>query len=329
MKLLFYSTQDYDRKYFNQANKHFNMTIDYFDGSLNKKTVKLGYQYDAICLFVNDICDDEVVAELYHHGTKCILLRCAGYNNVAIDKAKALGVKVARVPEYSPYAVAEHAVGLLLCLNRKIHKAYNRIREGNFSLKNLEGMDLCGKTIGIVGYGKIGKVFHRIMSGFSCKILIHDPYITQVDSETSALVSLDTLLAQSDIISLHCPLLEETYHIINDKTLALIKNGAIIINTSRGALIDTKAIIKSLKNKHLGGLAIDVYEEESELFFKDHSEEIIADDQFERLLTFPNVLVTGHQAFLTHEALVNIANVTLNNAKQILENSQCNNIISK
>ena len=215
MKILFYSAQDYDRKYFDQANKDFNITIDYFDGSLNKETVRLCYHYDAICLFVNDVCDISIMTDIYNHGVKCVLLRCAGYNNVAIDKAKELGISVARVPEYSPYAVAEHAVGLLLCLNRKIHKAYNRIREGNFSLKNLEGMDLCGKTVGIIGYGKIGKIFHRIMSGFSCKILVHDPYIKQVDSQPCALVPMNTLLAKSDIISLHCPLLEETYHIIN------------------------------------------------------------------------------------------------------------------
>ena len=326
MKILCYSSKDYDKKYFSSENIY-NIEIDYVDCSLNNETVKIAYHYDAICIFVNDTCDQNILNELYQHGVRCVLLRCAGYNNVDIDFAKQKGIAVARVPKYSPNAVAEHTVGLLLSLNRKIHKAYNRVREGNFSLNGLIGSDLCEKTVGVIGYGEIGKVFANIMSGFSSNVLVYDPYLEVLDNDNHKKVDLPELLEKSDIISLHCPLSEFNKHIINNDTLSKIKTNAIILNTSRGALIDTKAIIKALKHKKIAGLAIDVYEEEGPIFFDDRSDEIIKDDLFERLLTFPNVLVTGHQAFLTHEALTGIARVTLDNAIRVFGNEKCENLL--
>jgi D-lactate dehydrogenase len=325
MKILCYSAQKYDREYFAKTAMT-NVHIDYVDCLLSTQTVKLAISYDAICIFVNDQCDQHVLKELHRLGIKCILLRCAGYNNVDIQAAKELGIFVARVPKYSPNAVAEHAVGLLLCLNRKIHKAYNRVRENNFSLNGLVGFDLCGKTVGIIGYGEIGKVFANIMSGFSCNVIVYDPYVLSVNDGHKK-VDLSYLLSHSDIISLHCPLSSNNRHLIDEDALSKVKSNAIIINTSRGALVDTKAVFRSLKNKLISGFAIDVYEEESTIFFEDHSNEIIVDDVFERLLTFPNVLITGHQAFLTNEALTSIAKVTLDNALRILSNKECENII--
>lgn len=326
MRILCYSAKEYDRQYLSSEN-FYNIEIDYIDCALNNETVKMAYHYDAICIFVNDTCDQYILNELYRHGVRCVLLRCAGYNNVDIDCAKQKGIAVARVPKYSPNAVAEHTVGLLLCLNRKIHKAYNRVRESNFSLNGLIGSDLCGKTVGVIGYGDIGRVFANIMSGFSSNVLVYDPYLDVMGSDSHKKVDLPELLEKSDIISLHCPLSESNKHIINNDTLSKIKPNAIILNTSRGALIDTKAIIKALKHKTIAGLAIDVYEEEGPLFFDDHSNEIIEDDIFERLLTFPNVLITGHQAFLTHEALTSIARVTLDNAIKIFGHEKCENAV--
>ncbi len=329
MKIYFYSTKKYDQEYFLKQNSSHELTFS--DYQLNADTAVLAKGYDAVCIFVNDICDAEVLSTLNSIGIKNILLRCAGFNNVDLDKAKQLGMKVVRVPAYSPFSVAEHTLALLLCLNRKIHKAYNRVKEGNFNIEGLEGFDLHQKTIGIVGFGNIGKAFAQIMSGFGGQILVYDPFVTDIDMpKNSKLVSLETLLKESDIISLHYPLTNETKYIIDEKALNMIKPSAYIINTSRGALIDTKAAINALKSKSIADLAIDVYEYEYEkdIFFKDMSSEIIADDIFERLLTFPNVLVTAHQAFLTKEALNGIAATTLGNASSLQNTDSCINLIS-
>ena len=325
MKILCYSAKDYDRKYFTNENVG-NLQLDFQDCSLNSETVKLVDGYDAVCIFVNDECDRNILTHLQKNGVRCVLLRCAGFNNVDLVAAKELGISVARVPKYSPYAVAEHTVGLLLCLNRKIHKAHNRIRENNFSLSGLIGYDLHEKTIGVIGYGEIGQVFAKIMSGFSCNVIFYDPYAESTCDEHKK-VELEYLFAHSDVISLHCPLSDANHHLMDATNLAKVKQNAVIINTSRGALIDTQAIIGSLKSKKISGLAIDVYEEEQNIFFKDHSEEIVVDDSFERLLTFPNVLITGHQAFLTHEALTSIAKTTINNAICILNDKICENVL--
>jgi D-lactate dehydrogenase len=262
---------------------------------------------------VNDVLNQEVLHALHRHGLRYIALRCAGFNNLDTKAAKQLGIKVARVPAYSPYAVAEHAMALILTLNRKTHKAYDRVRDGNFSIDGLLGFDLHGKTFCCVGTGKIGTVFCKILKGFGCRILAVDPKPNDdLDSEVEY-TSLEEALPASDVVALHCPLNAETFHMINDERLAMMKPGAMLVNTSRGGLVDTRAVIKSLKSGHLGSLAIDVYEEEENLFFEDHSWHIIADDTFARLLTFPNVLITSHQAFFTIEAMRNIASVTVQN----------------
>ena len=326
MKIYFYSTKKYDQEYFLKQNSSHELTFS--DYQLNKDTAVLAKAYDAVCIFVNDICDAEVLSILSSIGIKNILLRCAGFNNVDLDKAKQLGMKVVRVPAYSPFSVAEHTLALLLCLNRKIHKAYNRVKEGNFNIEGLEGFDLHQKTIGIVGFGNIGKAFAQIISGFGGQILIYDPFAEEANMpKNSKSVSLETLLKESDIISLHCPLTTDTKYIIDDKALSIVKPSAYIINTSRGALVDTQAIIKALKSKAIAGLAIDVYEYEKDIFFKDMSGEIIADDIFERLLSFPNVLITAHQAFLTKEALNGIASTTLDNASSLENTDSCENLV--
>lgn len=326
MKIYFYSTKKYDQEYFLKQNSSHELTFS--DYQLNKDTAVLAKAYDAVCIFVNDICDAEVLSILSSIGIKSILLRCAGFNNVDLDKAKQLGIKVVRVPAYSPFSVAEHTLALLLCLNRKIHKAYNRVKEGNFNIEGLEGFDLHQKTIGIVGFGNIGKAFAQIISGFGGQILIYDPFAEEANMpKNSKSVSLETLLKESDIISLHCPLTTDTKYIIDDKALSIVKPSAYIINTSRGALVDTQAIIKALKSKAIAGLAIDVYEYEKDIFFKDMSGEIIADDIFERLLSFPNVLITAHQAFLTKEALNGIASKTLDNASSLENTDSCENLV--
>lgn len=325
MEILCYAACDYEKAYFEAANHH-RMHIRYVSPSLSEETVHLASGHDAVCIFVNDVCNRQVLQALHSYGVRCVLLRCAGYNNVDSVAAQEIGIPVARVPKYSPHAVAEHTLGLLLCLNRKIHRAYNRIREGNFLLGGLVGTTLAGKKVGVIGYGYIGKVFANIMTGLSCDVMVYDPYVADLGASHTQ-VELSALLKHSDIISLHCPLSPETYHLICEETLALIEKKAILLNTSRGALIDTGAIIKALKQKRIGALAIDVYEEEEGLFFQDHSAEMITDDTFERLLTFPNVLVTGHQAFLTQEALADIAKTTLENAHNLLRGRDCPNLV--
>lgn len=312
MKIAFFSTQPYDKEYFERYNDQHE--IIFFEARLNEQTVKLAAGCEAICAFVNDRLDAGIITSLKEMGIKIIAQRCAGFNNVDVVAARNNNITVVRVPAYSPHAVAEHALALLMTLNRKTHKAYNRVREGNFSLDRLTGFDLYGKTVGVIGTGKIGQCFARIMQGLGCTVLAFD-LIANKEMESGGVkyLPLLELLQQSDIVSLHCPLTEQTKHLINKDTLSTMKNGAMLINTSRGALIDTRAVISALKNGKLGYLGIDVYELEEKLFFHDLSESIITDDMLVRLLGFPNVLITSHQGFLTDEALTEIARVTLQN----------------
>lgn len=316
MKILFFNTQNFEEISFNNClqNSKFT-TIDFRKESLNSNTAILCKGYDGVVSFVNDKLDAECLKLLKEYGVQAIFLRSAGYNHVDIKKAQELNLPVYRVPAYSPEAVAEHSVALLLTLNRKTHKAYQRVREMNFSLEGLMGFNLKDKTVGIIGAGKIGRAFAKIMAGFGCKLLIYEPHIdTEFASAINArFVNLNELLENSEIISIHCPLTPDTYHMINSKNINLLKKDSIIINTSRGAIIETKALITALKTSHIGGAGLDVYEFESELFFADHSSEIIQDDTIARLISFPNVLITAHQGFLTKEALDEISKTTLLN----------------
>ena len=312
MIISFFSTQSYDRKFFDKYNK--TNELRYFEVSLNEQTTALANGSQAVCAFVNDKITEGVIQQLAKMGVKLIALRCAGYNNVNLAAAKEHGLTIVRVPAYSPHAVAEHAVALILTLNRKIHKSYNRVREGNFSLERLTGFDLFEKTVGVVGTGRIGETFCRIMRGFGCKVIAYDIVENKaLITEGVTYTSLQDLLKQSDIVSLHCPLNDATHHLINAESLATMKHGAMLINTGRGALIDAKAVIQALKTGQLGYLGIDVYEQEEKLFFKDFSESIIQDDVILRLISFPNVIITAHQAFFTEEALTQIAQITLRN----------------
>jgi D-lactate dehydrogenase len=325
MKIAFFSTQPYDREYFARFNKHH--TLTFFETQLNEQTVNVIQDCDAVCCFVNDRLHASVIKSLAAIGIKIIALRCAGFNNVDLVAAKEHEVAVVRVPAYSPHAVAEHAVALILTLNRKTHKAYNRVREGNFSLQRLTGFDLNGKSVGVIGTGKIGSCFAQIMQGFGCRVLAFD-IAPDPDLEKKGVkfLPLTDLFRQSDIVSLHCPLTEETKHLVNKTSLEMMKDGVMLINTSRGGLVDTKATITALKQGKIGYLGIDVYEQEEKLFFYDLSENIIEDEMIMRLMSFPNVLVTAHQGFLTNEALAQIALVTLQNLedfenKKVLENA--------
>ncbi|MBL7740390.1 MAG: 2-hydroxyacid dehydrogenase [Chitinophagaceae bacterium] len=315
MRIAFFSTKSYDRETFDRLNNNGHHEITYFDSSLNSKTFPLAKGYDAVCIFVNDrVKKKETVDGLASVGVKLVALRCAGFNNVDLEGLANHNIKVVRVPAYSPEAVAEHAVALIMTLNRKTHKAYNRVRENNFSLEKLTGFTIHGKTAGVIGTGKIGQAFIRIMQGFGCNVIAYDKYpLDELKSTGVEYCSLDNLLRQSDIISLHCPLLPETHHLMNKEAFGKMKKDAMLINTSRGAVIDTQAAIEALKSGQLGYLGIDVYEQEEKLFFKDLSDSIVPDDTIARLTTFPNVLITGHQGFFTTEALEQIATVTLNN----------------
>jgi D-lactate dehydrogenase len=319
MTISFFSTQSYDKEFFNRFNSQHEMR--YFEAPLNEQTAKLAHGSQAVCVFVNDKITEGVVQQLVDNGVILIALRCAGYNNVDLIAAKAKGLTIVRVPAYSPHAVAEHAVALMLTLNRKTHKAYNRVREGNFSLDRLTGFDLYGKTVGVIGTGRIGATFCRILLGFGCKVIAFDLFENKaLITEGVTFLPLKDVLAQSDVISLHCPLNDQTHHLINGDTLKLMKHGAMLINTGRGALIDTPAVIKALKTGQLGYLGIDVYEQEEKLFFHDFSESIIQDDVIMRLMSFPNVLITAHQAFFTEEALSQIATITLQNISDFEQN---------
>ena len=326
MKIAFFSTQPYDKEYFDRYNKQHE--IIYFDVQLNEQTVNLVNGCTAVCAFVNDQLNASVLTALSKTGVKIIAQRCAGFNNVDIASAKENKITVVRVPAYSPHAVAEHALALIMTLNRKTHKAYNRVREGNFSLDRLTGFDLYGKTVGIIGTGKIGQCFAHIMLGLGCNVLAFD-LISNKDLEAQGVhyVPLIQLLKESTVVSLHCPLTEQTKQIINSDTLRMMKKGAMLINTSRGALIDTKAAIEALKSGILGYLGMDVYEQEEKLFFHDLSENVIKDDLIMRLLSFPNVLITSHQGFLTDEALTQIALVTFQNISDFEAGKKIENAI--
>ncbi len=310
-----FDTKPYDRDYFNRAPGHDRIRWHFHEFRLGADTVAASAGMEAVCVFVNDKIDRACLAELARQGVRHVALRCAGFNNVDLAAAKELGITVTRVPAYSPHAVAEHTVGLLLTLNRRIHRAYNRVREHNFSLNGLVGFDLHGRTVGIVGTGKIGRIAAQIFNGFGCHVLAFDPF---PDADWAAstgvkYVTMDALLGAADVVSLHLPLTPDSLHLISKDTVARMKPGAFLLNTSRGKLIDTTAVIEALKSGRLGGVALDVYEEEEGVFFEDHSERVLQDDELNLLLTFPNVLITAHQAFLTREALSEIARVTTGN----------------
>lgn len=320
MNITFFSTQPYDKVFFEEQNQHFGFSLNFLETQLNEQTANLANS-EVVCVFVNDRLNKTVIMQLAKQSVKVVALRCAGYNNVDLKACIAHNIKVVRVPAYSPQAVAEHAVAMIMTLNRKTHKAYNRVREQNFSLQGLLGFDLYRKTVGVIGTGNIGEAFCRIMMGFGCNVIAYD--IKPNESLTRAgirYVPLDELLVNSDVISLHCPLNEHTRYLIQDATIDQMKHAVMIINTSRGALIDTKAVIRALKTGKINSLGIDVYEQEENLFFRDLSEAIIEDDTLTRLMSFPNVLITAHQGFFTHEALTQIASVTLNNIRAYEKN---------
>lgn len=315
MKIAFFDTHAFERPFFEQASAAFQHELSFFEPRLTIDTAQLSRGFNGVCSFVNDRLDRPCLEVLAKNQIRLIALRSAGFNHVDLEAARDLGIKVVRVPQYSPYAVAEHAVGLILSLNRKIHRAYSRIRDLNFSLDGLVGFDLHGKTVGVIGSGKIGSIFSHIMAGFGCTVLVFDlsPNPDLEDVPGIQYVDLDELYHRSDIISLHLPLTPETHHMIDERAIARMKPGVMLINTGRGALIDSRALVAALKDGRIGSAGLDVYEEEEKVFFKDVSNQVLQDDVLARLLTFPNVLITAHQAFLTREALRNIAEITLQN----------------
>lgn len=327
-KVAFYDAHPYDITSFNSVNKDFNFDISYFKERLAVKTAILSRNHDVVCIFVNDIINSEVVNILLENNIGLIALRCAGYNNIDL-KAVFKKIHVVRVPEYSPYAVAEHAVALMLSLNRKTHRAFYRTRDNNFNINGLLGFDMKGKTAGVIGTGKIGKVLTGILKGFGMRVLAFDPYPDREYSEQVGFeyVNIDEIYSECDIISLNCPLTKETFHLINGESIKKMKDGVMIINTGRGQLVDTISLIKALKKNKIGAAGLDVYEEESKYFFEDFSSIIIDDDILERLLTFPNVLITSHQGFFTKEALNNIALTTLKNIRDFFEKNAVKNEI--
>lgn len=312
MKVAVFSTQSYDKHFFNLVNEGFNHELVYLEPALNAKTAVLAAGCEAVCIFVNDKVDAETLEVLEKWGVTTLVLRCAGFNQVDLETAKRMNINVYRVPSYSPEAVAEHAVAMIMTLNRKTHKAYNRIREGNFSLERLIGFNLYGKKVGVIGLGQIGLAFAKIMKGFGAEVIAYDPVVKDVFPYIE-LVEYDTLISTSDLISIHCPLNEHTKHLINHQSFERMKTGVMLINTSRGGLLNTADAIEALKQGKLGYLGIDVYEQEDKLFFRDLSESLIPDEQILRLMSFPNVLITAHQGFFTSEALTEIAHTTLQN----------------
>jgi D-lactate dehydrogenase len=313
VRVAVFSAKPYDRQFLEPAAKQAGHELVFLDARLTPETVPLARGFNAICSFVNDFLTAEILKTLADSGVKFIVLRCAGFNQVDLDACFKLGLRIARVPAYSPHAVAEHAIGLMLALNRKYHKAFNRVREGNFAIDGLVGFDMFGRTVGIIGTGKIGAIAATILTGFGCQLLFYDVYQNPDCTRIGRYVSLEELLAASDIITLHCPLSLQTYHMIGRAAIERMKPGVMLINTSRGALVDTPAVIDGLKSGRIGYLGLDVYEEEAELFFEDHSAHVIQDDVFMRLATFPNVLITAHQAFFTATALDQIARTTMSN----------------
>lgn len=325
-KIAVFSTKKWVIDSFTQINKDFQFELNFFESRMYEKTTPLAKGYDAICVFVNDSVHAPVLEMLNENGVKLVALRCAGFNNVDVNKATDLGMGVVRVPAYSPFAVAEHTLGLILTLNRKFHKAFSRVRDGNFALDGLLGFDLNKKTVGVIGTGKIGQIFIDLIRGFNCEVLAYDKFPNKdLEAKGVKYVELQELYAKSDVISLHCPLTHETYHIINEYAINAMKPNVMIVNTSRGKLIDTAAVIDGLKSGKVGYVGLDVYEEEEALFFEDLSESVIHDDQFVRLQTFPNVLITAHQAFFTKEAINNIAQTTFENVKEYFEKGECLN----
>lgn len=324
-----FSSKPYDRAAFERAGEAFGFDLSFIGDRLHPETVGLAAGADAVCVFVNDDVSATVLERLAADGTRCVALRCAGFNNVDLAAAERLGIEVVRVPAYSPNAVAEHTLALILSLNRGIHRAHARVREGNFSLDGLVGFDLAGKTAAVVGTGRIGAIVARLLWHLRCHVVavdvVPDDHLVELGVEYT---DLETALAAADVITLNCPLTPETHHLINAATIELIRPGTMLVNTGRGALIDTSAVIAGLKSGRIGSLALDVYEEESELFFEDRSTELIDDDVFARLLTFPNVLITAHQAFLTHEALATIATTTLENVDAVLAGRPCENVVT-
>lgn len=327
MDIAFFSAKKYDQQSFAQwaaPDLHFH----YFENRLDSHSVALAKGASAVCCFVNDDLSRPVLEALKQFGISFVALRCAGFNHVDLDAAKALGIQVARVPAYSPEAVAEHTIAMILCLNRKLHKAYNRVRDDNFALDGLLGFNLHGKTVGLIGTGKIGKACAKILLGFGCQVLCHDLHKdAELEAKGARYTSLEALFTQSDILSLHCPLTAQTAHLINAKSLAQMKEGVMLINTSRGGLVDTRAVINALKTRKIGYLGLDVYEQEADLFFQDLSEQVIDDEIFKRLLTFPNVLITGHQAFFTQEALAQICQTTSLNLQAFEQKKPCNTLV--
>lgn len=329
-KIAVFSSKHYDKEHLEIANKKFGFDIEYYEHKLSQKTVVTAQGYDAVCVFVNDEVDKKVLHKLAEYGIKILALRCAGFDNVDLAEAKKLGITVVRVPAYSPEAVAEHAVALMMTLNRRTHKAYQRTRDANFSLDGLTGFNMHNRTAGVIGTGKIGQAAIRILKGFGMHILAYDPYPNDIVVELGAqYIELDELYAKSDIITLHCPMTPENYHLLNKESFQKMKDGVMIINTSRGALLDATAAIDALKQTKIGALGMDVYENERDLFFEDKSNDVILDDVFRRLSSCHNVIFTGHQAFLTQEALLNISDTTLNNIRQIVEGKICSNIVEK
>lgn len=322
MKIAFFDTKPYDRPAFDRYGDEHGITFKYYETKLNEDTVELAHGFDGVCIFVNDTVNAAVIDQLCAFGVRVIALRCAGFNNVDIRHACGK-LHVVRVPAYSPYAVAEHAMAMLLTSIRRIHKAYIRTKDFNFSLNNLTGFDLHGKTMGVVGTGKIGRVFIDICRGFGMRVIAYDKY--PAEDANIHYVTPEELFSQSDVISLHCPLTDETYHMINEETIGMMKKGVVLINTSRGALISAEALLEGIKSRHVGAACLDVYEEESDLFFEDFSGHIVDDDVIARLISMPNVLVTSHQAFLTEEALSNIAETTVNNLVELAKNDTCQN----
>jgi len=326
MKIAFFDAKPYDKPSFDKYGKELGLDIKYFETKLNEDTVELALGHDAVCVFVNDTVNAAVIDRLYELGIRIVALRCAGFNNV--DMKHAFGrVHVLRVPAYSPYAVAEHTMAMLLTSIRRIHKAYIRTRDFNFSLAGMTGFDLHGKTVGVIGTGKIGRVFIDICRGFGMNVLAFDKYpVEGLDNgDTVKYVPLNELFKNSDIISLHCPLTEETYHVIDEKAINECKRGVVILNTSRGALVDAEALLSGIKSRKVGAACLDVYEEEADFFFEDFSGHILDDDILARLISMPNVIVTSHQAFLTEDALENIAETTISNILSLAENGQCPN----
>lgn len=319
--IAFFGTKPYDQKSFDQANRSFGFDIRYYKGQLNKNNLVLTQGVDAVCIFVNDIANREIIEGMAANGVRLLALRMAGFNNVDLKAAEEFGIAVVRVPAYSPYAVAEYAVALMLALDRKIHRAYWRTRDGNFSLHGLMGFDMHGKTAGIIGTGKIAKILIRILNGFGMRVLAYDIYPDFKFAAENDLTytTLDELYAHSDIISLHCPLTEETRYLINEESIRKMKDNVMIINTGRGLLIHTNDLIEGLKSKKIGSAGLDVYEEEGDYFYEDKSDKIIDDDVLARLLSFNNVIVTSHQAFFTKEAMENIAETTLRNVRDFME----------